>query len=434
MSYVEECLTFIHESSSMFHAVEQVKKRCVNFIELKEGEKWNLERGKSYFVSRNGSSIIAFTIGEKMNELAFNISASHTDSPTFKLKPNGEVEGFFGLKGNVEGYGGMIVSSWLDRPLRVSGRVCVRKGNKIESMLYDSKEAICSIVNVPIHMNRNLNNGYTYNLQTDMAPLFSDHEKKGALIKRICEDLNVSEEDYISSELYLCADEMGKVWGLDHEFFSSSRIDNLESVYTTLTAFLKAENEYRVNVFAAFDNEEVGSNTKQGADSTFLDCVLKRIQESLGYTYEEYCCGLAHSMLLSVDNAHAIHYNHPEFYDSSNQVKMNDGIVIKSNANQQYTSDAVSCAIFKEICDHVHVPTQYFANRSDVRGGSTLGNISSSHVSIKSVDIGCAQLAMHSCVECAGVKDVDYMIQGVGAFYESNLHEEGDSWYLVWQS
>ena len=168
MGHIEECLTFIHESSSMFHAVEQVKKRCVNFIELQEGKKWHLEKGKSYLVTRNGSSVIAFSIGKNMKELAFNICASHTDSPTFKLKPNGEITSSFGLKGNVEGYGGMIVSSWLDRPLRVAGRVCIQRNGRIESVLYDSKEAICSIPNVSIHMNRNLNSGYTYNLQTMM--------------------------------------------------------------------------------------------------------------------------------------------------------------------------------------------------------------------------------------------------------------------------
>lgn len=427
MSHVDGCIEFIHESSSMFHAVEEFKKRCVNFIELNEGERWHLEKGKSYFVSRNGSSIIAFTIGKYMEDLAFNICASHTDSPTFKLKPNGEIESAFGLKGNVEGYGGMIVSTWLDRPLRIAGRVCIRKNGRIESVLYDSKEAICSIPNVSIHMNRNLNSGFTYNLQTDMGPLFGN-AKKGALVKKVCEDLHIQEEDYICSDLYLVVDEKGKVWGLNKEYFSSPKIDNLESVYTTLMAFLSSSNEYRVNICAAFDNEEVGSNTKQGADSNFLNDCMRRIQESLGYSYEEYCMSLAHSMMLSVDNAHAAHYNHPELFDSTNNVKMNGGVVIKTNANQQYTSDAISSAIFTSICENANVSYQYFANRSDVRGGGTLGNISSSHVSLKSVDIGCAQLAMHSSVECAGVDDIDHMINACAAFYNSNLLEDGNKW------
>lgn len=428
MNYAQKCIEFLNESASMFHVVENVKNRCVNFIELNEGERWNLEKGKSYVVTRNGSSIIAFTIGKNMTDLAFNICASHTDSPTFKLKANGEVEANHALKGNVEAYGGMIISTWLDRPLRVAGRVCVRRNGKIESVLYDSKEAICCIPNVAIHMNRALNDGYKYNLQTDMAPLFSGTDKKGALISRICADLNVTVEDYISSDLYLVVDEKGKVWGLNHEFFSSPKIDNLESVYTTLEAFLSSTNEERVNIFAAFDNEEVGSNTRQGADSTLLNDMMRRIQEGLGYTYEEYCMSLSHSMLLSVDNAHAAHYNHPEFFDANNAAYMNKGVVIKSNANQQYTTDAISLALFTEMCNKKEIPYQFFVNRSDVRGGSTLGNISTSHVSIKSIDIGCAQLAMHSSVECAGVEDVEYMILACLAFYDSNLHESGNTW------
>ena len=263
-----------------------------------------------------------------------------------------------------------------------------------------------------------------------MMPLFSSTLKKGALKKRICEDLNIREEDYISSDLYLVIDEKGKVFGLQNEFFSSPKIDNLESVYATLIAFLNSTNERRVNIFAAFDNEEVGSNTKQGADSSFLEDVMRRIQKSLNYTYEEYLMSLVHSMMLSVDNAHALHYNHPEFYDANNAVYMNEGVVIKSNANQQYTSDAVSVALFTEICRKHEIPYQFFVNRSDVRGGSTLGNISTSQVSIKSVDIGCAQFAMHSSVECAGVEDIEHMIHACTVFYDSNLHEKDHQWEL----
>lgn len=423
MTTIEEFLHFANVSSTMFHAAENVRKMCVNFIELKEGEAWHLEKGKSYVVSRNGSSVIAFSIGKNLDQLAFNICASHTDSPCFKLKENGEVEMPHALKGNVEGYGGMIVNTWLDRPLKISGRVFVQSKGRIESMLYDSKTALCAIPNVAIHMNRKLNDGYVYNLQTDMMPLLSEESKKGALKKRICEDLNLQEENLLSCDLYLNPFESGKIWGLENEFFSAPRIDNLESVYCTFKAFLNAENDTRINVCAAFDNEEVGSNTKQGADSTFLSDVLKRIQIALGYTDDDYLCALAHSMMLSVDNAHALHPNHPEFSDATNAVFMNQGVVVKSNANQQYTSDALSVSLFRTLCERVNVPVQFFVNKSDIRGGSTLGNISSSHLSIKSVDIGCAQLAMHSANETAGVKDVEYMIQACQAFYESSLKE-----------
>lgn len=428
MKEVNECLTFINNSPTAFHAVEQIKKECVNFIELNEGESWQLEKGKSYIVTRNQSSAIAFTIGKKVEELAFNIAASHTDSPSFKLKSNSEIEVNHALKGNVEAYGGMIIHTWMDRPLRLAGRVCIRNNNRIESVLYDTKKAVACIPNAAIHMNRKLNSGYEYNLQTDMMPLFSLNEKKGVLRRKISDDLNIQEEDLLNMDLFLCVDEAGKIWGMKDEFFSSPRIDNLESVFATLQAFSQAENENRVLVFAAFDNEEVGSNTKQGADSTFLYDVLKRIQHGLGYQDEDYMKALSHSMMLSVDNAHAQHYNHPEFSDAGNAVYMNEGVVIKSNANQQYTSDAVSASIFSEICRKAQIPVQYFVNKSDIRGGSTLGNISSSHLSIKSVDIGAAQLAMHSCFETAGCQDVFYMIKACQAFYESNLHEDQNGW------
>lgn len=429
---VENLMNFIDNSGSVYHVVDNIKKECVNFIELSEGEKWHLEKGKSYLVTRNNSSMIAFTIGKYMDDLAFNICASHTDSPSFKLKPNSEVEAAHALKANVEGYGGMIVHTWLDRPLRIAGRLCVKRNGKIEHLLYDSKKAVCMIPNVAIHMNHKLNAGYTYNLQADMMPLLGS-ASKGALLSYVCKEMNILESDVLSQELYLTPDEKGKVFGLNQEFFSSPKIDNLESVYTTLKAFLSSKNERRVNVFAAFDNEEVGSNTKQGADSTFLKDVLRRIQRSLNYSYEDFLISLHHSMMLSVDNAHAAHYNHPEMFDATNSVYMNEGVVIKSNANQQYTSDAVSMAIFKEICAHADVPVQMFANRSDVRGGSTLGNISTSHLSMKSVDIGCAQLAMHSCVESAGCKDVEYMTKACLSFYDSNLHDKDVMWELEYE-
>lgn len=429
MSHLENCLDFINASPTAFHAVESVKRACVNFIELNENEKWNLEKGKSYIVTRNGSSVIAFTIGKNMDELAFNITASHTDSPTFKLKENSEVELNHALKLNVEAYGGMILSTWLDRPLRVAGRACVKTNGHLETVLYDSKRAVCCIPNVAVHLNREINAGYKYNLHTDMMPLLSGKEKKGTLKRMMCEDLNIRDEDLLSADLYLVTDDHGKVWGADHEFFSIPRIDNLESVYATLQAFLTSSNEERINVFAAFDNEEVGSETRQGADSTFLSDVLKRIQKGLSKSCEEFLMALPNSMMLSVDNAHAVHYNHPEFYDASNAVYMNQGVVVKQNASQSYTTDGITSSIFSEICKQVDVPVQYFYNKSDIRGGSTLGNISQSHVSMKSVDIGCAQLAMHSSVETAGVKDIEYMVQACLAFYNSNLREkDGHQW------
>lgn len=420
---MHDCLEFIQKSPSTFHAVHELKNKCVEngFIELKEGERWQLEKGKAYVVTRNGSSILAFKIGNALNMPIFNIVASHSDSPTFKLKETAEVESSAYLQLNTEGYGGMIASSWFDRPLSLAGRVAVKQEEGINIRLYDAARDLLMIPNVAIHMNRNINSGYNYNLQVDLLPLLSAEGKKGTLKKLIAKDMDVNEEDILSTELNVYNRSPYSIWGAEEEFISSPKLDNLECAYTTLDGFLNAENNERVNVYCCFDNEEVGSTSKQGADSTFLYDILKRITLNLGYDEEAYLCGLNHSLMLSADNAHALHPNHPELSDKNNQVYMNKGVVIKGNANQKYTTDGVSNAIFKSICEKAGVPVQHFYNRSDMPGGSTLGNLSSRHVSVKTIDIGLAQLAMHSSYETAGIKDGEYMSQACKAFYETSL-------------
>ncbi|GAA6428606.1 M18 family aminopeptidase [Dielma fastidiosa] len=420
---MHDCLAFIQKSPSTFHAVHELKDTCLKagFTELKEGTVWQLEKGRGYVVTRNGSSILAFKIGSKLSAPIFNITASHSDSPTFKLKENAEIESSAYLQLNTEGYGGMIASSWFDRPLSLAGRLAVKKADKIEIQLYDAGRDLLMIPNVAIHMNRSINSGYNYNLQVDLLPLFSAKNKQGTLKKLIAEDIKAAEADILSMELNIYNRTPYSIWGAEEEFVSSPKLDNLECAYTTLDGFLKAQNDERICVYGCFDNEEVGSTSKQGADSTFLYDVLKRINANLGYDEEAYLAGLNHSFMLSADNAHALHPNHPEFSDKTNQVLMNQGVVVKGNANQKYTTDGVSNAIFKAICEQAGVPLQFYYNRSDMPGGSTLGNLSSRHVSIKTIDIGLAQLAMHSSYETAGIKDGQYMSQACQAFYETSL-------------
>ena len=333
---------------------------------------------------------------------------------------------------NTEGYGGMLCSTWLDRPLSIAGRVLVRDQDCYKSQLINIDRDLVLIPNVAIHMNRNANDGVTYNKQVDMLPLFGGSETKaGDFKKLIAEYLNVKVEDIYGSDLYLYNRMQPSVWGAHEEFISSPQLDDLQCAYTSLQGFLKGNNEKSINVIACFDNEEVGSGTKQGAGSTFLYDTLYRLNKSLGKTDEDFYRALASSFMLSADNAHAVHPNHPEKTDVQNCVYMNEGVVIKSHAGQKYTSDAVSIAIFKGLCEKANVPVQFFSNRSDVLGGSTLGNIAMAQVSMNSVDIGLPQLAMHSSYETAGIKDTYYMIQVMEEFFNSHIEKISSNEFKV---
>lgn len=419
--------TFIKHSPTAFHAVDNIKKQLIEngYEELWESQKWNIEAGKRYFVIRNNSSIIALNLGTELSEYSFNIAASHSDSPTFKIKENAEIE----IKGkytqlNTEGYGGMLCATWFDRPLSIAGRVLVQSDNSYITKLINIDRDLVLIPNVAIHMNRAINDGYKYNKQIDMLPLFGGSDcKAGDLRKIVAEELNVAVEDIYGTDLYLYNRMEPSIWGANQEFISCSQLDDLQCVYTSLQGFLKGNNDKSINVFACFDNEEVGSGTKQGAGSTFLYDVLKRINSGLGKTDEDYYQALASSFMLSADNAHAVHPNHPEKTDINNCVYLNEGVVIKAHAGQKYTSDALSVAVFKGLCKKANVPIQYFSNRSDAIGGSTLGNITMAQVSMNSVDIGLPQLAMHSSYETAGVKDTYYMIRVMEEFFNSHIEE-----------
>ncbi len=423
----EKLVTFIKKSPTAFHAVDNMKKELNDngYQELLEGQKWNIVPGGKYYVSRNNSSIIALHLGENLDNYSFNVAASHSDSPTFKIKENAQIE----VRGhytqlNTEGYGGMLCSTWMDRPLSIAGRVLVKKGDSYKTELLCIDKDLVLIPNVAIHMNRTVNNGFAYNNQVDMLPLFGGKgTKEDALQQLIAEELNVDVKDIYGTDLYLYNRMSPSIWGVQEEFISSPQLDDLQCAFTSLQGFLKGYNAKSINVFACFDNEEVGSGTKQGAGSTFLYDVLYRVNKALSKDDEDFYRALASSFMLSGDNAHAVHPNHPEKTDVNNCVYMNEGIVVKSHAGQKYTSDAVSIAVFKGLCEKANVPVQFFSNRSDAVGGSTLGNIAMNQVSMNSVDIGLAQLAMHSSYETAGIKDTYYMIQVMEEFFNSHIEE-----------
>ena len=312
----------------------------------------------------------------------------------------------------------MLCAEWFDRPLSVAGRVIVKGKKGVETKLVNVDRDLLMLPALAIHMNREANDGYKYNAQNDMLPIFGDADAKDSFFDIIAKTAGVKKEDILGHDLFLYNRVKPTVWGANGEYIASSRLDDQECVYTTFEGFMKASDSENVAVHCVFDNEEVGSGTKQGADSTFLKDTITRINMALGRSREQYYIAVANSFMLSADNAHAIHPNHLDKADPVNRPVMNKGVVIKYNANQKYTTDAVSAATFKLMCDKAKVPYQSFTNRSDMPGGSTLGNISTAQVSVNTVDIGLAQLAMHSPYESAGSKDPEYMAAVSKVFYE----------------
>ncbi len=426
MDILRDLMDFLDSSVTMFHAINECEKvlQKSGFTYLPENEKWNINKGK-YYTKRNSSSLIAFDIAE--GDYHFQISAAHSDSPTFKLKDRPVIEANGYLKLNVEGYGGMINATWLDKPLTLAGRVMVNTDKGIETRLLHIDRDLLIIPNVPIHFNREINKGFAFNNQVDMLPILSAGNLKEADFDNIlAKELGIEAEAILAKDLYLVNRQKAAIIGFDNELISSGRLDDLECVYTSLRGFVEAENKNHINVFAVFDNEEVGSVTKQGAMSTFLASTLDRVNTALGKSKEEYYRAIAKSILISCDNAHAVHPNHPELFDVKNRPVLNQGIAIKESANQKYTTDAFSRAILKKILEKKNIPYQTFANRSDIAGGSTLGNLSNTVVSMNAVDIGLPQLAMHSAYETAGAKDVVYAFETLKAFFEANIDIKDD--------
>ena len=394
-----ELIQFIKTSPSAFHAVDTMKKQFLanGFTALAENERWNLKAGGSYFVTRNDSSIIAFSIPENGFD-GMRIMASHSDSPSFKI---------------------MIFSPWFDRPLSVAGRLIIKNPStgKLESRLVNVDRDLVMIPNLAIHMNREVNSGYKYNAQKDMLPLYGMNTAKDTFMETIAQAADVSANDILGHDLFLYNRESASIWGANEEFISAPQLDDLQCAFSSMKGFLYGGKNNFLALHCVFDNEEVGSGTKQGAASTFLRDTLQRIHEVLGYDREDYRIHLANSLMLSADNAHAVHPNHTDMADPTNRPYLNNGIVIKFNANQKYCTDAVSAAMFRDICNQADVPVQTFTNRSDIAGGSTLGNISNTQVALNTVDIGLPQLAMHSPYETAGVKDTEYLVRAAQEFF-----------------
>ena len=431
----QQLLDFLQKSPSPYHAVANMAKELEGhgYRRLYEEEGWELLPGGRYYVTRGGSALIAFVLPGRPKPESFQIMASHSDSPTFKLKEAPEllVDDRF-VKLNVEKYGGMLMAPWFDRPLSIAGRLLVRQGEEIQGRLADAGRDLVMIPNLAIHMNRNANDGQSYNPQVDLLPLFGGREAKGKLMTIMAESAGVSPEDVVASDLFLYNRMPGTIWGANEEFVSCGRLDDLQCAFASLKGLLAAEaNLRRAMVHCVFDNEEVGSLTRQGAASTFLKDVLTRIAEDLSMSREEYLRALAGSFMVSADNAHSVHPNHGEKADQVNRPYLNEGIVVKFSANQRYTTDGASAAVFRELCRQAEVPCQTFFNRSDMVGGSTLGNLSNGQVALHTVDIGLPQLAMHSPYETAGVEDTASLVKAAAAFYGADIEIRRDGCYRV---
>ena len=420
-SISQDLLKFLEKSPTAFHAVAQMKSELLKagFTELRENERWNIQKGGHYFVTRNDSSLIAFSIPENGIQ-KLHILTSHSDSPTFKIKenPEMEVEKHY-VKLNVERYGGMLCAPWFDRPLSVAGRIIIKdtESGRFISRLVNIDRDLVMIPNLAIHMTREINTGYNYNPQKDLLPLYGCGSSKGTFMKQVADSAGVKEDEILGHDLFLYNRQKGSVWGASEEFISCGRLDDLQCAFASLRGFLEGTKKDSMSVHCVLDNEEVGSGTKQGAASTFLFDTLIRVHEALGYDAEDYRVHLADSFMISADNAHAVHPNYAEKADPTNRPYLNKGIVLKFNANQKYCTDAVSAAMFRDLCKKVNVPVQTFTNRSDIAGGSTLGNISNTQVALNTVDIGLPQLAMHSPYETAGVKDTEYLFRAAKEFF-----------------
>lgn len=414
-----DLIHFIAKSPSTFHAVRGIKAALLyaGFTEIREEDTWQIEKGGKYVVTRNGSALMAFTVPKEGAE-SFHITASHCDSPTFKIKENPEIADGPYVKLNVEGYGGMIMSTWLDRPLSVAGRLLVAENGHLAEKLVAIDGTMLVIPSVAIHMDRSVNQHKEWKVQKDMLPLYGMTGAKTPFMDVIAAAAKVKAEDILAHDLILYSRVPGTIWGEEREFISSPKLDDLQCAFACFRGFTQGQKEKYISVYALFDNEEVGSATSQGAGSTFLANTLERLARSLGYSYDETMAMIARSFMISADNAHSVHPNHPEYADPVNRPVINGGIVIKYSAAQKYATNAFSAAYFKKLCKDHDIPTQTFTNHSDNPGGSTLGNISNTVIAMPTVDIGLPQLAMHSSYETAGVKDTAYLVDAMTKFYE----------------
>ena len=417
---IRRLLDFLDASPSCYHAVDNLTRRLETegYERLWEAEPWTLRTGGKYYVVRGDSSLVAFRVPGGV-PAGFMLAAAHSDSPTYKVREEAEVLS----AGNcvrlaVEPYGGMIARSWLDRPLSVAGRLVVRREGGIATQLVNVDRDLLVIPSVAIHLDREVNQGTALKANTDLLPLLGCGTERGRFRALLAEAAGVPEEDILSTELFLYPRVSAVALGAEGELVASPRLDDLQCVFGCLEGFLTAKEGGSVPVLCVFNNEEVGSGTRQGADSTFLTDVLERVSTALG---RDWRCMAVNSFLVSADNAHAVHPAHPELSDGAERPVLNGGVVLKYNAGQKYTTDAVSGAVFREVCRAADVPVQRYSNRADLPGGSTLGNISSAHLSIPSVDIGLPQLAMHAAYEVAGSRDTALLARAMEEYFSRSF-------------
>ena len=421
---VEKLQAFLDQAHSVYHAENYLVKtlEAAGYACLREKDAWNLAPGGKYYLTRGGSAVLAFRIPQKLSG-GFMMSASHSDRPTFKLKENGELKGTY-TRLATEKYGGMLMAPWLDRPLSLAGRVLVETEEGVESRLLDIDRDLMLIPNVAIHMNRKANDGYAYNPTMDTIPLLGSKKAEGKLWQMLEKEAGGK---ILGHDLYLYVRQASSVWGVEEEYISSPALDDLQCAWGCTQGFLNAKNSEAIPVLCIFDSEEVGSNSTQGAASTLLEDTLRRICKALKLDLQQM---LAQSFMVSADNAHAVHPNHPEYADPNNAPVLGEGVVLKYNAAQRYTTDGISAAIFRKICGRAGVPVQSYYNRADMPGGSTLGHISLNHVSVPTADIGMAQLAMHSCYETAACADIEYLQNAMAEYYGTCMLVNSGSYNL----
>jgi len=408
---IRELKDFLDNAHSVYHATAAVvwELEAAGYQNLGEGTCWDLVPGGKYYVSRGGSSVIAFRLPQQV-PTGFMMTAAHTDRPGFKLKERAELHGAY-TRLAVEGYGGMIMHTWLDRPLSIAGRVVVQTAEGIESRLIDIDRDLLMIPNLAIHMNRQVNDGYKWNPAVDLLPMMGGKSVADKLDGLIQDEAGAR---VLGRDLYLYVRQNASIWGMYEEFLSAPALDDLLCLWCCTRGFLDSRDSRAVPVLCLFDGEEVGSQTQQGAGSDFLQSVLMRVCRAMQWDPDRM---LSQSFMISADNAHGLHPNHPEMADPSNAPVLGDGIVLKFNSSMQYTTDGMSAAVIRRLCERLHLPLQTYFNRADIRGGSTLGHISLGHVSVLSADIGLPQLAMHSCYETAAVQDVLDMTELLTEYY-----------------
>ena len=422
-------LGFIDDCPTAFHTVATVTRELEadGYTKLRSDAPWSLTPGGKYYLTCNDSSLIAFRV-PTCEPSGFMITATHSDSPAFKLKPAPQHTAAPYAQLNTERYGGMLLHTWFDRFLSVAGRVLVEEDGRVVSRLIAPDDFTVLIPSVAVHLDRTANDGKKLNPAVDLLPLYGMADGT-TFTAQLAKWANAAEENILGHDLYLVCQDSGALWGANKAFVSAPRLDDLACVFGCLQGFLQAEENSAINVLCVFDNEETGSETKQGAGSTLLRDTLRRIANGLQCDYDAL---LARSFMVSADNAHALHPNHPELSDRDNCPVLNGGIVIKYNANQRYTTDAVSAALLRMLCRKADVPVQSFSNRSDMAGGSTLGSIANTHLPVRTVDIGLAQLAMHSAFETMGSADLKSLIKAMTAFYSTAL-DIADDGALYWK-